>query len=111
MASRCASRRVKGAALSVLRRPLARCDSRLPSARISPQPVVPSPGSRPRMIIYPPCRGDVSSAEFLHHVVGDFVIAPDGLDVVVVVEHVAQPEQRRGVAFVHLASYEQPRGG
>src|SRR3546814_20307191 len=54
------------------------------------------------MIIYPPCRGDVSSAEFLHHVVGDFVIAPDGLDVVVVVEHVEQPEQRRGVPFVNL---------
>ena len=30
--------------------PFARCDSRFPSAAIRPQPVVPRPGSRPRMI-------------------------------------------------------------
>src|SRR3546814_19703554 len=88
--------------LSVLRRPLAICDSRLPSARISPQPVVPSPGPRPRVLIYPPCRGDVLSAVLPHHVVGDLVSAPAGQDVVVVVDHVEHLDITIGLAFVAL---------
>ena len=57
-------------------------ESRLPRASIRPQPVVPSPGSRPRIF-----------SKLLQLLVGDVVIAPDGLDVVVVLERVDQLHQ------------------
>ena len=88
VASRC-GRGIKG---SVLICPLATCASRLPSASISPQPVVPRPGSRPRTF-----RGQLLQL-FLGHV----VIAPDGLDVVVFLERVDQLHQRCGVVAAHF---------
>jgi hypothetical protein len=39
-------------------------------------------------------------AQLLHHLVGDFVVAPHGLHVVIVVQHVDQLEQRCGGLFV-----------
>src|SRR3546814_602210 len=117
---------------SVLIWPLAIWVSRLPSAAIRPQPVVPRPGSRPRMIMIfrSPGRGSgwgglssfaeaarrpelrvplpagkregEESTQLLHDLVGDFVIAPDGLDVVIVLQRVDQLHQRRRIAFVHF---------
>ena len=80
-----ASRSGSGSPGSVFSWPLAIWLRRLPSARISPQPVVPSPGSRPRM----------RSGQLLQLLVGDVVIAPDGLDVVVLLERVDQLHQAR----------------
>src|SRR6476661_1266097 len=99
---------------SVLICPLARWRSRFPSAAITPQPVVPSPGSRPRMIIggrreeWSPAHnvrlGSVREAnsEPLHHLVGDLVIAPDGLDVVILLEAVDQLDQLAGIVAADL---------
>ena len=39
-------------------------------------------------------------AQLLHHLVGDLVIAPDGLHVVIVVQQVDQLELGGGILFV-----------
>src|SRR6185369_2398764 len=84
--ARCDSRLGSGSDASVLSWPLARWLSRLPSAWIKPQPVVPRPGSKPRIL-----------GKLLQLLVGDVVIAPDGLDVVILFERIDQLHQRRRV--------------
>src|SRR5215218_2243420 len=86
-----ASRFGSGAAVSVLSWPLAMWERRLPSAWMTPQPVVPSPGSNPS-----------SLGKLLQLLVGDVVIAPDGLDVVVLFERVDELHQRAGIVAADL---------
>src|SRR5690606_3257317 len=111
-----------GALGSVATSPCATRLSRAPSLRTIPQPVQDREGSRPRISMRalpllgrdrgggrwspgpaprpPPLKGRGSwSPELLHHLVGDLVIAPHGLHVVVVLERVDQLEQRLRVAF------------
>src|SRR3546814_12030754 len=91
--SRCASRSGSAALASVLTCPLATWLIRLPSTRITPQPVQLSDGSRPRIITMEsparPWEGRSVSPKFLHHRVGTLVISQHGLDVLVVVQTVA----------------------
>src|SRR6185369_7964435 len=91
-ASRCGS----WALVLVVSCPFAMCERRLPSAWIKPQPVVPKPGSRPRIL------GKLLQL-FLRHV----VIAPDGLDVVVLFERVDQLHQ---LLRVTAANFDLGRG-
>jgi hypothetical protein len=89
--ARSASRSGSGAAVSVFSWPLAMWERRLPSAWISPQPVVPRPGSNPS-----------SLGKLLQLLVGDVVIAPDVLDVVILFERIDELHQRAGVVAEDL---------
>src|SRR4051794_11752508 len=64
---------------------------RLPSAWIRPQPVVPRPGSSPRIL-----------GKLLQLFLGHVVIAPYRLDVVVLVERLDQLHQVRGIVAADL---------
>src|SRR5690348_13715269 len=92
-ARRCAS----GNAGSVFSWPFATCESRLPSAWMIAQPVVPSPGSRPRIL-----------GKLLQLLVRHLLVAPDGLDVVVVVECVHQLQQLLRFVSAHLDLRRRP---
>src|SRR6185437_11164088 len=117
-----ARRLASGAAVSVLSCPLATWRRRLPSASITPQPVVPRPGSRPRIFTSPhpqggggakrrrrcvvntgplrhaahdtsPEGGGAGSRPLLQLFLRHVVIAPDGLDVVVLFERIDEVHQ------------------
>src|SRR5690606_24625881 len=123
---RSASRSGSGAPVFVFIWPLARWERRLPSARTRPQPVVPSPGSSPRIIKLGPSTlgegprsgggvnphsaeplrrlrrhlpqgGGAGSRQFLQFFIRDVVIARDILDVVVILERVEQLHQCGGI--------------
>src|SRR3954468_7141265 len=86
MASSCSASRARrcarGNAASDFSWPLATCDKRLPSAWMIAQPVVPSPGSRPRIL-----------GKLLQLLVGHLLVAPDALDVVVLFQRIHQLEE------------------
>src|ERR1017187_10469033 len=93
-----------GMAVSVRTCPLAMWVRRLPTLAITPQPVHDRPGSSPMISMRPlrPGKRGGESSQLFHHRVADLLIAPYGLHVVVVVEHVDQLEQGGGVGLAHV---------
>ncbi len=88
-----ASRSASGALGSVADLAVGDMGEPRPSLRTIPHPVQLTARDRGR---------GSTSGELLHHLVGHFVVAPHGLDVVVVLERVDQLHQRRGIALADL---------
>src|SRR5689334_8295130 len=90
------SRASSGSPVAVLMTPASRTVTAPAPASSTPNPVATSPGSTPMT------RSALGRGDGVDDLVGDVVVGVNGLDVVLLLEGLDQPQHRRGLLALHL---------